>query len=831
MSFLSGWFLAGMVAVAAPTLIHLLNRTRRRTIYWAAMDFLRDAIRRNRRVLQLRDILLLALRTLTVFLFVLAMARPFWSAGDDKSVGDQPIHAVLVVDNSLSMAYAELDKSLLSIAKEKASTFIEALPEGSEISVIPLCNYSQWHARDVYSTREDALEAVARIEIVDRSAPIVTGFAQAQRACRLASDIPTKRVVFLGDLQRNSWSLSGVETYLDGIEDVQVVQVSPAKRTNTWVESFKLLHGIADTQSTAVFRAVIRHEGEARKDSVRVTLKIHDVVVAEQYVDLLPGSNPQLDFRHKFDVAGTSAEPLFVPATLELSPDRLPDDDRRTLIVPVVATVPVVFVDQYGASERPEENLFGETARIRRLMSAPGKAREAEGAAAVREKRLVKVVHRTIEEIKQDDLKEARLVVVGGVKSPTPEAVDLLRQYVEQGGQLFLSAGAEFDPAAWTSIAWREGAGILPAPLSIEPVGKVPQPHETTMTSFRLKKDSMVGEVFHLDTTQEETDDIYESPMIFKAVVADVAAARQAISETERKRIEQRRDWLAKYRENEKQWTERERTGGKLSPQDADRRERDQLTYAAMSPRWLAWTNPLAQDTEDLTVEQLVDATQPRVLGRYDNDYPFALHRDIGKGRVVMLTTGLWPKWNTLAIENSVLLLDRIVRSLMVRSLPDRTFGPESQILIPVDAADQAVDFTLKAPGDDQPRLKSVEALGKRGYGLLLRDIQRRGLYSVHRQSPAGEGDQAGGAPADIVLAVNGPAEESELASWAQEDLPDKIGKVNIRWLGVADKIQLTGKTYIDPDFWQYLMAAALLCLLVEMSFLAWWWWARRSAA
>ena len=829
MSFLSGWFLAGMVAVAAPTVIHLLNRTRRRTIYWAAMDFLRDAIRRNRRILQLRDLLLLALRTLTVFLFVLAMSRPFWSAGHDESAGDEPIHAVLVVDNSLSMAYTELDKSLLSIAKKKSSKFIEALPEGSEISVIPLCNYSQWHARDVYSTREDALEALDRIEIVDRSTPIVTGFAQAQRACRLASDLPTKRVVFLGDLQKKSWSLGGVESYLDGIDDVQVVQVSPTKRTNTWVESFKLLHGIADTESTAVFRAVIRHEGEARKDSVRVTLKIRDAVVAEQYIEVEPGSNRELDFRHKFDVAGTSAEPLFVPATLELSPDRLAEDDRRTLIVPVVATVPVVFVDQYGVSERPEENLYGETARVRRLMSAPTRARV--GAVAGRVKRLVKVVHRTIEELQRADLKEARLVVIGGVKSPTPESVDLLRQYVEQGGQLFLSAGAEFDPAAWTSIAWRDGAGILPAPLSIEPIGKVPQPNETTTTSFRLKKDSMVGEVLHLETTPEETDDIYEAPIIFKAVVADIRGARQGIAETERNRIEQRRDWLIKYRANEKRWTEQESKGkGGLSPQDAAQREKDQRTYAAMTPNWLAWKNPLAQDTEDLSLEQLVDATQPQVLGRYDNDHPFVLYRDIGKGRVVMLTTGLWPKWNTLAIENSVLLLDRIMRSLLVRSLPDRTFGPESQILIPVSAADQAVDFTLRAPGEDQPRLKSVEALGKRGYGLLLRDIQRRGLYSVQRQSPAGEGEQPDQAAVPMVLAVNGPAEESELASWTQDDLPDTIGKVNVRWLGVSDEIQLTGKTYIDPDFWEYLMVAALLCLLVEMCLLAWW-WARRAAA
>ena len=42
MSFLSEWFLFGLIAAGGPLVIHLLNRTRRRTIHWAAMDFLRN---------------------------------------------------------------------------------------------------------------------------------------------------------------------------------------------------------------------------------------------------------------------------------------------------------------------------------------------------------------------------------------------------------------------------------------------------------------------------------------------------------------------------------------------------------------------------------------------------------------------------------------------------------------------------------------------------------------------------------------------------------------------------------------------------------------------
>jgi len=817
MSFLSGIFLTALVAAGGPLIIHLLNRRRRRTIYWGPMDFLMEVIKRSRRIMQLRDITLLLLRTLVVILFVLAMSRPYWSAGADAGGSTQPMHAVIVIDNSLSMGYAEINKTLLSKAKAKADEFISALPSGSEISVIPLCTYSRWHTRDVYTTKEDALEAVNRIEVVDRSAPIAAGFAQAGKACALASDLPTKRVVFIGDVQQRTWSFDGAETYLKDISDIQIVQVGAPERFNTWVAGFKLLHGIADTDSTAVFRATIRHEGKPRP-GVRVALTIDDAVVAERYINLVPGHELQLDFHHKFNVAGTSSsQPLFVPAMLSLTPDHLAMDDYRSLIVPVVARTPVLFIDQYGRNERPGENMFGETARVRKLLSSG--ARDASGR-----KQLVRQVLRTINEITREDLKDARLVVIAGVESPTPEAVTLLREYVEQGGNIFLGAGETFDPARWTAMAWSDGAGILPAPLKDAPVGRLPQGNQATLVSFGLDASSVVGQALYLDTTPEETLDILNMPRFFKAVVADIPAARKTIAQSERRRIEAQRKWLSDYDANQKRWSELE-SAGKLSGEESGRRDQDRRKADAMSPRWLSWSNPLARDASEFSLDEVVNLTQPRVLGSYDNGFPFVVEREIGKGRVVMLTSGMWPVWNTLALDNGVLLLDRIMRSLLVRSLPDRTFGAENEILVPISAAYQASSFTVQGPGESEPRPQGVEALGAQSYGLLLRSIHKRGVYKIRREKSSTEksGDKTQQADWSMVLAVNGPEDESELACRGKDDIPEKIGKTSVTWIGGDTKISLAGKSYIGHDFWWVLMLLTLGCVLLEMVLLTGW--------
>ena len=77
MTFLNWIMLFGLVALAIPILIHLLNRSKPRVMEWAAMQFLLASLTyRSRRIL-LEELVLLVLRCLTLACLALAMARPF----------------------------------------------------------------------------------------------------------------------------------------------------------------------------------------------------------------------------------------------------------------------------------------------------------------------------------------------------------------------------------------------------------------------------------------------------------------------------------------------------------------------------------------------------------------------------------------------------------------------------------------------------------------------------------------------------------------------------------------------------------------------------------
>ena len=140
MSFLNptlAW--AGLLCVMIPIIIHLLMRRRRRPVPWAAMRFIIEAYRRQRRRMNLEQFLLLAARCLLVALLALAVGKPVLGrAGAIGSRGPRTLH--LLVDNSLPAATTPVERqqSDLALLKEAALAAIDELDtaRGDRVSII-----------------------------------------------------------------------------------------------------------------------------------------------------------------------------------------------------------------------------------------------------------------------------------------------------------------------------------------------------------------------------------------------------------------------------------------------------------------------------------------------------------------------------------------------------------------------------------------------------------------------------------------------------------------------------------------------------------------------
>lgn len=118
---------AGLGAVAIPVVIHLLMRRRRRPVAWAAMRFLVEAYRAQKRRLLVEQWLLLATRCLLIALVALGIGRLV--LGDPGATGRSgPRTVYLVIDDSLTAGVqlgageTELDRH-----KARARALLESL--------------------------------------------------------------------------------------------------------------------------------------------------------------------------------------------------------------------------------------------------------------------------------------------------------------------------------------------------------------------------------------------------------------------------------------------------------------------------------------------------------------------------------------------------------------------------------------------------------------------------------------------------------------------------------------------------------------------------------
>jgi len=715
MSFLSGPFLWAAIAATGPILIHLLSRQRQTTIDWAAMDFLLRAVKRRRRRLQLRDLLLL-------------------------------LHAIIAVDNSLSMAHTTMDQTLLDRAKDRVATFLRSLPSGSDISLIPTCSQSDLRTSGVYDSPQDAIDSLQRFSIVDRKARMGVVLSDLKKLSTQQGTEPAKRFFIVSDMQATSWNDTATNAQLPALGDLQVIEVGgEQKRDNSWIDSFTLRDGYAEVGRPVTFEATLRHEGTATRTNIRVTLTVGEDTVGEQLVDLKPGDKKRVSFEYAFPLPGGVVDPALLPVRVEMEPDALSADDSRMMIAPLFRRGPVLFIDQYGAAESFDFNRLGETLPLRMLYQD---AASAVGGSS----RDAAPRHTTLSELRQEDLNLARVVVLGGIDAPSPSAVALLRSYVERGGQLLIAPGGDFNPALWSTAVIDQTDGILPTPLQGDMIGQRPRSATQQPNVFRLDGTSLDRDIFDMNLSDTQWEDLVSAPFFYQAV-------------------------------------------------------------------------RLANPADD----SIQTDNTSRVVGRYQGGEPFVVHRRLGNGNILFLTTSIFPSWNNVAVnpDGAILLYDQMVRWLLRQSLEQHTLAEQTEHIVPVNRLTQDHRFDLLLPGYKTAMPLAVEAVGSDDFALIVRNLDRRGIYTIRHLGPD---DSAASERSQVfyTFAACGPSEESNLAAVNKDSLtgiassdsaaPSSVSPTeSLIWVEANVPISLLGGSMIGYDLWLYLLIAALVCLVAEM--------------
>src|SRR5210317_141192 len=132
MSFLSPWYLLGLLGIGIPLAIHLIRRQQAERVVLPTVRFLKRAPKKLVYFQRLQQLLLLALRIVILGLLALAFARPIFTGAFSQMVGAIPQSLVILLDTSMSMQYADrFDRGKAAVISE-----LELLQQGDEAAIV-----------------------------------------------------------------------------------------------------------------------------------------------------------------------------------------------------------------------------------------------------------------------------------------------------------------------------------------------------------------------------------------------------------------------------------------------------------------------------------------------------------------------------------------------------------------------------------------------------------------------------------------------------------------------------------------------------------------------
>jgi hypothetical protein len=472
-------FVAGAAAIAVPILIHLLNKRKFKVIDWAAMDFLLDAEKKNRRRIRLENLILLLLRCLAVLLIALLLARPFLPTNVTAGFIDAAqFERVVLLDDSLSMQARLGNESAWEVARKRLVELTTALAQDQSDNNLTLLLTSQPKQPQFNSTHlgadsiDDISAAIEKLEAGDRVANLDAALKELEEYLESQPANVNRVVYILTDLRRRDWKESdaSAEAPVKRLARLSklaqaafVIDVADSEDRNLAISEIKpegtLVLGVASR-----FDVGVTNHGTTAASDVRVKFSAGDALPVEAQIErLAPGETESVRFNFTFsgDEEGEETRQNLAPRQVKVelataeqgADDRLPADSVAYFPARLVRGIPTLLVDGDPSAE------FGraETFYLRRALAPGGPVPSGVAAEVATESEL--------ESLSLDKFQVAFLCNVYRLGDKTAENIEKLERWVQAGGGLVILPGDQIDEQFYNDFYYRDGAGLSPVRL------------------------------------------------------------------------------------------------------------------------------------------------------------------------------------------------------------------------------------------------------------------------------------------------------------------------------------------------------------------------------
>ena len=433
MTFLNPLLLIGLAAAAIPLIIHLFNFRRPREVNFSSLVFLQELQKSTMRRVQVKQWLLLLLRTLAIACLVLAFARPTLTgnlAGTLASRG--ATSTAIVIDNSLSMTLRDAQGEYLRQAKALAADLAALMEPGDEAFVLTTAAPATARAGALPNPGA-ALDAIQGIEAQPGAVSLEEALQRAAARLQEASN-PNRAIYLISDVQRSTL-LDTVASSPPSQGVARLLPVGGRTYGNVAVTDVEVVSRIVEVGEPVTIEATLTNFGREGLTDYVASVYLEGERVAQAAVDLAPGAAQRVTF------TATPQQRGWLAGDVRIEDDAFGADNLRhfTLHVPERRRLLVV----QGQGQRTD---------FLNLALSPGLTQGR--------------IPFDVETIQENALAAASLgaydgVVLVGPRDLSSGEVGALARYVREGGGLLLFPSQEARAEDYNALLGSLGGGTF----------------------------------------------------------------------------------------------------------------------------------------------------------------------------------------------------------------------------------------------------------------------------------------------------------------------------------------------------------------------------------
>ena len=366
---------------------------------------------------------------LIITLIALALARPFLTLGLPLAAVRAKTDVVVVLDNSYSMQYEDVDGIWFDKAKSVASDVLRSLRHGDSASLILMSDIPQVVFRQLTPDIDSVISAIKTANTSFRSTNVQPSLEFAHEILS-ESNQQNKEIYIVSDFAKNGWEDLGVIPNRSGARIV-LLPIRKGVAHNTFVEEIARSHQLIGVDLPFYLNATIHNQSDSPIGQTTLTYVVDNQKKKTTTFSMDANESIVTKITHTFSNPGTHT------GFVELTDDRLNTDNRRYFAYDALGEIRVLCV-----SEKPDY-----------LSLALNPLSHKQTAGALVQSSMIQPSNCTPEAFETYPLQDSDIILIADISKLSTESNAKIQEFIRQGKHVIaFVSGNNSDNIPWLSI-------------------------------------------------------------------------------------------------------------------------------------------------------------------------------------------------------------------------------------------------------------------------------------------------------------------------------------------------------------------------------------------